>query len=158
VAIHDRSVKSLAAEDYQLIEEEHSRLQELLDNLYNTCRNLDSQLDCQSCTSEKRASCKGQLISSLYNFIYLSDNHFSHEESIMWKWPHITEEYEQFRKHQQAHADIMVALRSIVDECSALDEQGKTAEGYRQLYKGVSGLLEEHGRLFDDPFIQSTRS
>lgn len=76
----------------------------------------------------------------------------------MQNWPHIAEEYEQFRRHQQAHAGIMLALHQTVSECSLLDGQGETAEGYRRLYKRMSELLEEHGRLFDDPFIQSTQS
>ena len=158
MAIHAQSIRNLAAEDYQLIEEEHLRLHELLDNLRATCCNLGNQLGCQGCSSEKLAACKGQLTSSFHNLVYLSDNHFFHEESIMRNWPRIAEEYEQFHRHRQAHAGIMVALHQTVSECAVLDGQGETAEGYRRLYTRMSELLEEHGHLFDDPFIRSTQS
>jgi hemerythrin len=150
----DLSVDSLAADDYRFIEEEHARLYELLDSLYRTCPNLDNQLNCKNCNSEKLASCRGRLVSSFHNLIYLTDNHFSHEEAIMQNWPHIVERYGQFRMHQQAHADIMDALRNTVDECAGLSEQEQTAESYRRLYRRMLQMLEEHAHLFDDPFIR----
>ena len=156
MANHNRSVKRLAAEDYQLIEAEHARLHELLDNLRATCLNLDNELNCGSCDSEKQAACLGQLTSSFHNLIYITDSHFAHEEDIMRKWPYIGEQSGQFDRHRQAHAGIMTALRKTVDDCSILSQQGATAESYRLLYRRMSKLLEEHARLFDDPFIHST--
>jgi hemerythrin len=156
VADNGQSVFSLAAEDYRFIEDEHARLHELLDSLYRTCRNLDNELDCRSCSSEKLASCRGRLVSSFHNLIYLADNHFAHEEDIMQSWPHIAARYGQFRDHQQAHIHIMEALRSTVGECDTLNQQEHTAESYRRLYRRMSQMLEEHARLFDDPFIRAT--
>ncbi|MBI1175740.1 MAG: hypothetical protein GC139_10830 [Sideroxydans sp.] len=155
--MHSQAVKKLSPEDYRLIEDEHLRLHELLNNLRSTCCNLDSELGCQTCTREKMASCFGQLTSFFYNLINHSDNHFKHEEAIMLKRPEVTAEYEYFRDHRQAHHAIMKTLESIVSECMALNRQGNTAEGYRQLYNKVLELFREHDRAFDDPFIQSTR-
>ena len=39
----------------------------------------------------------------------------------------------------------------------ALDEQGDTAEAYRQLHKKMSELFEEHARLLDSPFIETNQ-
>lgn len=149
--------KNLSPEDYLLIEEEHLRLHEFLNDLQKTCCNLDNQLGCENCTVETLASCRGQLASFFYNFVNLSENHFGHEESIMRSRLRVAEENEYFRKHERAHAKLMDELYAIVSQCSSLDEQGKTAEGYRQLYKRMSELLDEHDRLFDDPFIESTK-
>lgn len=154
----NHSAKRLAAADYQLIEAEHARLHELLDNLRATCLNLENELDCNNCDSEKHAACLGQLTSSFHNLIYIADSHFSHEEDIMRKWPYIGEQTEEFGRHRQAHASIMKALRRTVDECSSLNQQGATADSYRLLYRRMSKLLEDHARLFDDPFIQSTHA
>lgn len=150
-------VSSLAEEEYRLIEEEHARLQQLLDTLHETCINLESESGCEICAREKLASCRGLLTSSFHNLLHLTDRHFQHEEEIMRNWPHIVEQYEQFRHHQQAHAAIMGSLRRMVDECEACDRQGNTAESYRRLHRRMSKLFTEHARLFDDPFIQSTR-
>jgi len=158
VKTHIQAIKSLAPEDYQLIEGEHLRLHGLLNNLHNTCCNLDNQLSCQSCGREKMASCQGQLTCFIYNLTYLTDSHFHNEEFIMRHWPYVTEEYENFLKHQNAHADIMDELQKIVSECASLNKSVDVSEGYRQLYKRMSELLKDHDRLFDDPFIQSTKS
>lgn len=156
--IHVQAARNLAPEDYVLIDEEHLRLHEFLNDLHNTCCNLENQLGCETCSGEKLASCRGQLTSFFYNFVNLSENHFRHEESVMLSRPRVTEENEYFRKHSQAHAQLMDELYAIVRKCSSLDAEGETAEGYRQLLQSMSKLLEEHDRLFDDPFLHSTKS
>lgn len=69
----------------------------------------------------------------------------------------VTKEYENFRNHQQAHNNILNELNAKVSQCALLDSHGETAEAYRQLYKRMSELFEEHARLLDDPFIKSTQ-
>lgn len=156
MVMHIQAVKTLPAEDYRLIEDEHVRLNEILDFLHEACCNLENQLGCQTCSREKFASCQGQLTSFSYNLANLSDSHFKHEESIMLKRPHVTQEYEYFRNHHQAHMTIMSELEYLVEQCILVNETGKTAEGYRHLYKRASELFAEHDRSFDDPFILST--
>jgi hemerythrin len=156
VVIHVQAIKNLAPADYSMIEKEHARLNRFLSDLRDTCCNLDNQLGCQSCSSEKLASCRGRLPSFFFDIIDLVGKHFYNEESIMLSRPHVTVEYEYFRIHRQAHAKIMQELNAIVGESFSLAKQGNLSEGYRQFYKKVSVLLEEHDRSFDDPFIQST--
>ncbi|HLD09576.1 MAG TPA: hypothetical protein VJB68_05970 [Methylophilaceae bacterium] len=158
MAVHVQTIRKLAPADYLLIEKEHARLERFLCDLRDTCCNLDNLLSCQSCSSEKLASCRGRLPSFFHDVIDLAGKHFDHEESIMLNRPHVTTEHEYFRIHSQAHTNIMQMLNAMVGECSSLDEQGNTAEGYRQFYKKLSDLLEEHDRSFDDPFIQSTKA
>ena len=158
MAIHDQAIRKLASADYLLIEEEHARLDRLLHDLRDTCCNLDNLLNCEGCGNEKLASCRGRLPSFAHDIIDLTSKHFYHEESIMLSRPHVTEEYEYFRVHHQAHVDLMQKLYALLGECSSLDGQGSSAEGFRQFYKRLSGLLEEHDRCFDDPFIQSTKA
>jgi len=158
MVIHLQAVKKLAPADYLLIEEEHARLERLLHDLRDTCCNLDNLLSCQSCSSGKLASCRGRLPSFLFDVIDLSSRHYSHEESIMLSRPNVTENYEYFHMHQQAHADIMQKLNTLVDECSSLDKQENTDESYRQLFKKLSDLFDDHDRTFDEPFIQSTKA
>ena len=157
MVIHVKAIKNLATEDYMLIEEEHLRLHGSLNNLRSTCWNLDNQRGCQSCTREKLATCQGRLVSFFHNIINISANHFHHEESIMLRRAHVAKENEDFLNHQQAHGNILHQLNAIVSECAALDARGETAEGYRQLYRRMSELFEEHNRLFDGPFIQSAK-
>jgi hemerythrin len=149
--------KKLAPEEYKLIEDEHMRLHDSLINLRRTCRNLDSQRSCQSCTREQVATCQGRLVSSFYNIINIATNHFNHEEAVMLRLSLVTNQYDDLRSHQQAHNKILSELNAKVSQCAALDEQGDTAEAYRQLHKKMSELFEEHARLLDSPFVQANR-
>ena len=150
------SFKSLSPDDYILIEREHEQLERFLSDIEDTCWHLDNQLGCNSCDSLKFASCYGRLPSFLHDLTEITYKHFSHEESIMLNRPHVTEEYEYFRVHRQAHINIMLALKEIAGECASLLQQRIIANGYRQLYQKVSNLFEDHDHSFDDPFIRST--
>ncbi len=155
--INGLEVKQLAPAEYKLIEDEHLRLHDTLKNLRDTCCNLDNQGSCQSCSREQLATCRGRLVSFCYNIINIATNHFNHEESIMRRLSLVTHKYEDFRIHQQVHNNILNELNAKVSQCALLDAQGKTSEAYRQLYKRMSELFEEHARLLDEPFIKSTR-
>lgn len=156
--IHQNSIKTLSAEDYRQIEWEHARLERYLADLHETCHNLNSQLGCDTCGSEKLASCHGRMHSFLHDLLDITGKHFVNEEKIMLSRPHVTEDYAYYREHHQAHLQIMKALKSITEQCGMLDRQGATAEAYRELFGQISALFEEHSRAFDDPFIQSTRT
>ncbi len=158
MVIHANAIKSLSPDDYVVIEEEHSRLQKFLSDLYNTCCNLENQRNCDSCSGEKHASCKGHLQSFFYDLLDLADKHFYHEESIMLSRPHVTVAYEYFLRHRQAHQNILRELNQLVNECASLGKQGNISQSYRHLHKTISELFEEHDRTFDDPFILSTTS
>jgi hemerythrin len=157
VAINALEVKQLAPEEYKLIEDEHLRLHNSLKNLRSTCRNLDNRRNCQNCTREQNATCQGRLVSSFYNIINIVTNHFNHEESIMLRLSLVTQEYEDFHSHQQAHNKILNELNAKVSQCALLDAHGDTSEAYRQLYKKMSELFEEHALLLDGPFIKTTQ-
>lgn len=155
--IYVLKVKQLAPAEYKLIEDEHLRLNNSLTNIRSTCCNLDNHGSCQSCSRERIATCQGRLVSSFYNIINIAINHFNHEESIMHRLSLVTDEFDDFLIHQHAHNNILNELNAKVSQCASLDAQGDTAEAYRQLYKRMSQLFEEHARLLDDPFIKSTR-
>ena len=150
--------KSLAADDYMQIEKEHKQLDRFLSDLRETCCNLDNELTCTSCTKEKLASCRGRFSSFIYRLLEITVTHYHHEESIMLSRSHVTEKYEYFRAHRQAHVDIIDELKILTDECAALNQQNMTAEGYRLLYTQISILFHEHERSFDSPFIESTQT
>lgn len=157
VDIYILEAKQLAPDEYKLIEDEHLRLQNSLKNIRSTCRNLDNQGSCQNCSRERIAACQGRLVSSFYNIINITTNHFNHEESIMLRLSRVTQEFEDFRRHQQAHNNILNELNARVSQCSSLIAHGETAEAYRQLYKRMFELFEEHARLLDGPFIQTNQ-
>lgn len=160
MSVHTKAIKELAPADYLIIEKEHAQLEKFLIDLRDACAcsTLDKLPDCKACDHEKQTSCQGRLPSFLFYVIDLAANHFSHEESIMLSRPHVTEQYEYFRIHQQAHADIMQKLNALVDEYFSLGTQNSAAEIYIRFYKELSDLFEEHDRSFDDPFILSTKT
>lgn len=160
MSVHVQAIKALPAADYLVIEKEHQLLEKFLNDLKDACAcsKLDRLPDCNRCDHEKQTSCQGRLPSFLHYVIDLAADHFDHEEAIMLSRPHVTEDYEYFRMHKLAHAEIMQKLNALVDECFALDRESNTAEVYMRLYEQLSEMFETHDRSFDDPFIQSTKT
>jgi len=158
--VHSKAINKLAPADYLLIEKEHKLLEKYLSDLRDACTysNSDKLPDCQNCDPEKQASCQGRLPSFLFFIIELAAKHFDHEETIMLSRAHVTKECEFFRIHQQAHADILHKMDTLVGECFSLGKQSYNAKIYSQLYKKLSDMLEEHDRDFDDPFINFTKA
>jgi hemerythrin len=154
--IHDKAIKTLKPADYLAIEEDHAQLEKFLNELRDSCAVLD-KLD-QVNDHEKLASYRGRLSSCLLYISELVTKHFDTEETIMLSRPHVTEEYEYFRKHRQAHADILRKLDALVNECFTFEDHISTVEIYHQFYDRLSALFDEHDRTFDDPFMQSTKA
>jgi hemerythrin len=160
MSIHVEAIKALAADDYLIIEKEHQLLKKFLSDLKDACA-CSKQVelpDCNLCDHERQTSCQGRLPSFLHYVIDLAADHFDHEEAIMLSRPHVTEDYEYFRVHKLAHAEIMQELNDLVNECFALDRESNTAEVYIRFYERLSNIFEEHDRSFDDPFILSTKT
>lgn len=159
---HSQAIMALTPSDYRIIEREHKLLEQYLNNLRDACvcSNLDSLPNCQSCDKEKQISCLGRLPSFLFHIIELAGRHFDDEETIMLRRPHVTKDYEYYRNHKQAHISIMQKLQSLVDNCLnlAMRDHDGVADIYIQFHNTLLDLFEEHDRLFDDPFIESTKT
>lgn len=157
--VHNEAINGLNPADYLIIEKEHKLLEKYLSNLLDacTCSILENRPDCQACDQEKQSSCLGKLPSFVFHIIELAGRHFDAEETIMLKRPHVTEDYEYFRTHRLAHADIMKKLQALADECLSRRNEGNATEIYRRFYNEISAMFEKHDMLFDDPFIKSTK-
>ena len=163
--VHNKAINKLAPVDYIVIKKEHKLLEKYLIDLRDACacyhlsKTPDDKLpDCRSCAHGKQASCQGRLPSFLFHITDLAGKHFEHEETIMLSRPHVTEDYEYFRVHRTAHVDIMIKLQTLADECLLLGNTDNIAEIYRHFYEEISDMFEQHDRLFDDPFIESTKA
>jgi hemerythrin len=146
-------MEAFALKDRHQMEMEHKQLDRFLEDLRDTCRNLDSDGVCSSCPNELLACCRGRLPSFVYDLLEICEKHFEHEESLLSTKSHLAESYEYVLTHQQAHAEILQALKSMQIECQKLNQHGLTAQGYRLLFHTVSSLFDEHARLFDDHYI-----
>jgi len=153
--IHDKAIKALKPEDYLVIEEEHALLEKFLKELQETCSKLD-KLD-RVRDHEELACYRGRLSSCLLYISELVAKHFDNEETIMLSRPHVTEEYEYFRTHRQAHTEILRKLDALVNECFTYEDHVSTVKIYHQFYDKLSAFFDEHDRTFDDPFLQSTK-
>lgn len=157
--VHNRAIKALAPADYLVIENEHKLLEKYLANLQDACvcSNPDQLPDCPHCDHEMQASCQGRLPSFLFHIIDLAGKHFDHEETIMLSRPHVTQDYAYFRAHQQAHAQVMMQLNALSDQCLKLRNKSNTPDIYSQFYEKLTKIFDQHDRDFDDPFIASTK-
>lgn len=160
MSIHREAIRALSPADYLLIEEEHLLLEKFLCDLRDACAcsKVEQVSVCGRCDHEQQTSCQGRLPSFLHYVIDLAASHFEHEEAIMLNRPNVTENYEYFRAHKLAHAEIMQQLNDLVDECFALDQEADTARIYAQFYQRLADMFEAHDRAFDDPFILSTKA
>ncbi len=158
MVVHSKAINKLAPADYAMIKKEHNQLEKYLADLHDACAcSLSPAADATVCTREQQTSCQGRMPSFLFHIIELAGKHFDHEEAIMLSRPSISENYAYFRVHRQAHLDIMKNLQGLADNYFSVTKKSNTAEVYRLFYGKIATLFEEHDRLFDDPFIESTK-
>ena len=158
MAVHNKAINKLSPADYAMINGEHKQLEKYLADLRDAC--VCSQLAAVNmpvCIKEQQTSCQGRMPSFLFHIIELAGRHFDHEEAIMLSRPHVTENYEYFRIHRQAHLDIMQSLHGLAETYSSATKKTNTAEVYRLFHEKIASLFGEHDRLFDDPFVESTQ-
>ena len=146
-------MRKLSAIEHRLIEDEHARLDQLLQDLREACCNFGSVKDCQGCGREKIASCQGRLNSFAYDFLDFVIQHFRNEEKIMAGASRTQDSNEYFRLHQKEHARLLKEMESLMQELLAMSKQGHTAVAIREFHYRVAELFGEHTRTFDDPFI-----
>ena len=128
-----------------MIAREHRQLVKYLNQLRDACE----------CSKETafHTKCKMNMLASC---IDLASKHFIHEEMIMLKQPHVSEDYEQFKKHHKAHAKIMSKLHQMVDICfSNINEEDKISQLYRDFYLDIAKIFDAHDKAFDDPFLKA---
>lgn len=156
--VHKTAIKKLSDADYLVIKKEHKQLEQYLSDLHYACAcsHLYRLPDCHTCAQAKQTSCLGRLPSFLFHIIDLAGKHFDHEEKIMLSRPHVTKDYEYFSFHHEAHVDLMLRLQALSDEYLSMRNQSYIAEIYHHFYEKITDMFEEHDRLFDDPFIEST--
>ena len=152
---HPPEIHGLQPSDLELISRDHKLIELFLEDLGETCVNLDNQLSCDNCGKAKHASCNGRIHSFLHDLLDINDKHFAHEETIMLHRPNVTEESLRFRAHRHAHGYLMEDLKELVRACRVLMAKGQTDQAYRLLYTSYTEIIEAHNNNFDDPFIQS---
>ncbi len=158
MVMHKQAINKLAPADYAVIDKEHKQLEKYLADLRDACAcSLSLASEVPTCAKEQKTSCQGRMPSFLFHIIDLAGRHFDHEEKIMLSRPSISENNGYFRVHRQAHIDIMKTLQGLSDQYFSATKKTNTAEVYRLFYGKIAALFDEHDRLFDDPFIESTK-
>ncbi len=135
-------------------EDEHVRLNQLLQNLRGTCDKFYSLEGCHGCGKEKVASCQGRLISFKHVFLELVIKHFRNEEKIMFDIFHTQDTNENFRLHQQEHDKLLHELESLMRKLSTESERGRTSAAIREFHHQALDLFGDHFRNFDDEFLR----
>jgi hemerythrin len=153
--LHNVAINKLTTVDYLVIKKEHMELEKYLIDLHDAC--ACSDLNYRTCAQANQASCLGRLPSFLFHIIELAEKHFDHEDKIMLSRPQITNECEYFSYHHQAHVNLMLRLQALSYEYLSMKNENYIAKIYRHFYEKITDMFEEHDRLFDNPFIESTR-
>lgn len=137
------------------IEDEHDHLESFLKDLVETCTEFASATECNVCSREKSATCRGRLASFQFDFLDLIAEHIENEEEIMRKYLASPEDSQYFRGHQAEHMRLMNELRNkLMHESSQLSRQGRTVAAIRLLYEKLSEIFEEHANKFDNRLIR----
>lgn len=146
----------LAANDQRAIQAQHARLEQLLNDLSDTCSEFYRHADCSLCPREKVACCQGRLPSFLYDFLDLVADHFETEEQIMSQLlqPSETAFSEYLRHHREEHANLMREVKQLIQQSSALSKQGNVGEAIQLFHQLISRRFREHAHSFDDPLLK----
>lgn len=137
--------------------EDHAELMRHLEHIRETCTYIDSHDNCENCSREKHASCKGRLHSLLIYGIEIAEAHFTHEEAILLDGLAPETRTARFLAHLAAHEAILKKLDMVNTMSAELDKNVSTAEAYRNLHNQTSTILSEHERMFDQPSIRHAR-
>jgi hemerythrin len=147
------SIETSLLDDIELIELEHESLRELLDEIEDTCCNIENNLGCETCDNAQCAACEGRFNSYLYGLLHISALHFAHEESKLLSQLDNSPDSGQVKAHKKEHLKIIEKLEKLADECEVLSRKMQSAEAYRILHANVVKLFEEHERLMDGPLL-----
>ncbi len=143
----------LSAADRQLIEAEHARLEQFLNDLRDTCEKYRSSGNCFGCDREQVATCQGRLTSFFFDFLDLIAEHFDNEERIMRDVLPSSDLEGYFHQHQAAHARLTREVRELMRESAIFSNQGNPSEAIRRLERKISELFGRHAHVFDDVFL-----
>jgi len=146
----------LSPSERHLIDEEHARLEQFLEDLRDTCENFGKQGNCFGCNRTQVATCQGRLNSFFYDFLDLVDAHFETEEKIMLGSLKASNEDDFFKKHQAEHARLMAEVKDLMRESSIFSQQGNPSEAIYRLENKLVELFGEHANAFDTPFLRAT--
>ncbi len=149
VFFHASPIQDLAS-----IHEDHAQLLRHLEHIRETCTFIDSHDNCENCSREKHASCKGRLHSLLIYGIEVAEMHFVHEEAILLEGLALETRTARFLAHLAAHEAILKKLEMVNTMSAELNKNVSTAEAYRNLHNQTSAILREHEHLFDQPSIR----
>lgn len=157
----DQISRRASAADLLLIDEEHARLEQFLNDLRDTCDNFGAQGNCYGCSRAQVATCQGRLASFFYDFLDLLAEHFENEERMMREslMAEADDEVddEHFRQHRAEHARLMSEVRNLMQESAVLSHQGNPSEAVRQLDRKIAEIFGMHVQAFDVPFLQATQ-
>ncbi len=148
---------ALPAQDLASIQEDHAQLLRHLEHIRETCSYIESHANCEHCSREKHASCKGRLHSLLIYGVEIAEEHFIHEEAVLLDGLKPETRTARFLSHLAAHEAILKKLEMVNTMSAELDKNVSTAEAYRNLYYQTSVILNEHERLFDRPSIRRAK-
>lgn len=145
---------AIPAQGLASIHEDHAQMKRHLAHMRETCTYINSQSNCEHCSREKHASCKGRLHSLLIYGLEIAEEHFIHEEAVLLEGLQPETRTARFLAHLAAHEAILKKLETVNAMTAELDKNISTAEAYRNLYRQTSTILSEHERLFDQPAIR----
>ncbi len=143
----------LSAADRRLIDDEHAHLERFLRDLCGTCCQFESTADCQRCSKEQIASCRGRLPSFFHDFLDLVFEHFENEEKLMRNVLQSPDETDYLWRHHEEHKNLLRDVKQQIQACSTLSQQGNTAEAIRVFHQHVSEIFSEHARTFDSALL-----
>jgi hemerythrin len=140
----DSNVLLLPTDHRLLIDEEHTRMERYLRDLYDTCSELEADGG-----RDKLASCQGRLTSFLYDFLDIISEHFENEEKLMQACLAAEEDVDYFRRHRAAHEKLAREVKVLMRDVTEMNKQGSTALAIRHLYQQIAVMFGEHAREYD---------
>ncbi len=148
---------NISATDRLLLDEEHARLEQFMNDMSDICENFFLHGNCLACNRSQVATCQGRLTSFFYDFLDLVAEHFENEENILRSSLTGGDGDERFFQHKNEHARLMHEINDLMRESLLLSHQGNPSAAIRRLDQKITEMFGAHANVFDAPILLLTQ-
>jgi hemerythrin len=151
---HGEFIYKHESNNFQQLDEEHSRIQALLEDLASTCIHLHSQESCSACSHERHGLCHGRLPSFFHDLIDLCAIHFYREECLIEQELIGSAAHARLKEHHKAHSAVLREISQLIMTTNSALKTQSTDQAYRSFYLAVSQIMFDHDKQFDKLLLE----
>jgi hemerythrin-like metal-binding protein len=138
----------------RMIDDEHSALCALLEELARICPENLNMTSCSKCQELAKAACEMMLLNHLADVLYLMVSHFSSEEAYMRQAGYWRTDESMYRLHLEDHARLSLNASILAKRIGST----ATENQFLELVNMLGEWIEDHIKVFDIPMVVATEN